>query len=610
MGSSMPYQGSCGHLMWADNETTVDLLGYDYLVDSLLVVLTEPRLLPVTVGLAGDWGSGKTSLMSMAAAALRSEDPRFVTVSFSPWRFEDYEDVKGALMTAVIDALQARVDSEPSLSERVGERLRGLRERVWQMGLARGAATGGALLVGADPALATIAGEAAQGIAEPPATAGTTDRRYHNVARFRSDFSGLMRDLGGEVRALVVFIDDLDRCLTDAVVETFEAIRLFLHVEGTAYVIGADQRLVQAAIEARYPAAAETGESLGRNYLEKILQVTVAIPPLSEPEVETFIGLLLAELELDSEQYGRLLAAAQQSRHGGQLAVAMNEGIARAALGQLPESLGRAFALTRQISPTLARGLRGNPRQLKRFLNTFILRTRTAQRRGVQLDGAILAKLMVLEELAFPRFEQLFTWQLQQEGRPSQLATAEAAVRSAERVENLQEDARAWTEEPRAHEWLSLEPPLAEHDLGAYFFFSRDRLSPAAPAARLAPAMQELLGRLCSDVKSRRLSAINEFKQLQGEDPRAVYGALIERASADPGAAAMESALEIASGVSELIPVFTGALRILPLKSIPPALPLKLRVQLAQKTDLTALFSHWRTGPKALQTAVAKAEGD
>ena len=164
--------------------------------------------------------------------------------------------------------------------------------------------------------------------------------------------------------------------------------------------------------------------------MEKILQVTVAIPPLSEPEVETFIGLLLAELELDGEQYGRLLAAAQQSRHGGQLAVAMNEGIARAALGRLPESLGRAFALTRQISPTLARGLRGNPRQLKRFLNTFILRTRTAQRRGVQLDGAILAKLMVLEELAFPRFEQLFTWQLQQDGHPSQLAAAEAAVRS------------------------------------------------------------------------------------------------------------------------------------------------------------------------------------
>ena len=36
--------------MWPDNETTVDLLGFDYLVDSLEVVLTQPRLLPLTVG--------------------------------------------------------------------------------------------------------------------------------------------------------------------------------------------------------------------------------------------------------------------------------------------------------------------------------------------------------------------------------------------------------------------------------------------------------------------------------------------------------------------------------------------------------------------------------
>lgn len=46
-----------------DNETSIDLLGFDYLVDSLEVVLTEPRLLPVTVGvLGGDSGYVKWSL--------------------------------------------------------------------------------------------------------------------------------------------------------------------------------------------------------------------------------------------------------------------------------------------------------------------------------------------------------------------------------------------------------------------------------------------------------------------------------------------------------------------------------------------------------------------
>jgi len=59
--------------MWSDNETTVDLLGFDYLVDSLEVVLTQPALLPLTVGVLGDWGSGKTSLLECTLDQLGEE---------------------------------------------------------------------------------------------------------------------------------------------------------------------------------------------------------------------------------------------------------------------------------------------------------------------------------------------------------------------------------------------------------------------------------------------------------------------------------------------------------------------------------------------------------
>ena len=48
--------------MWADNETELDLLGFEYLVDGLVVALTQPRLLPLTIGVLGDWGSGTSEL--------------------------------------------------------------------------------------------------------------------------------------------------------------------------------------------------------------------------------------------------------------------------------------------------------------------------------------------------------------------------------------------------------------------------------------------------------------------------------------------------------------------------------------------------------------------
>lgn len=94
--------------MWADNETKTDLLGSDYLVDSLEVLLTEPRLLPVTVGVLGDWGSGKTRLLRMVADRVGASRD-YVVVEFSPWRYEAYDDVKAALMDAVLTKLEARV---------------------------------------------------------------------------------------------------------------------------------------------------------------------------------------------------------------------------------------------------------------------------------------------------------------------------------------------------------------------------------------------------------------------------------------------------------------------------------------------------------------------
>ena len=120
--------------MWADNETATDLLGFDYLSAALVEVLTESRLLPVTVGVFGDWGSGKSSLMRMAREGLTSRE-RVATIEFSAWQFEGYEDVKAALMQVILQRLR----EEEGVSEEAGKLLSRLIKRVdwfYALGLA------------------------------------------------------------------------------------------------------------------------------------------------------------------------------------------------------------------------------------------------------------------------------------------------------------------------------------------------------------------------------------------------------------------------------------------------------------------------------------------
>ncbi len=592
--------------MWSDNETSIDLLGFDHLVDALELVLTDPNLLPVTVGVAGDWGSGKTSVIGMTENRLRAM-PGIVTVWFSPWRFEGYDDMKAALMSAVIGEISKHVEKEEPLSKRVGGRLKRLARTIGLVRAVPVAAT--ALATAADAPLpaAAAAGEVAGALAEAATAAEPEPDPIESIAEFRQEFERVMGELGEDVKEVVVFVDDLDRCLPETIIDTFEAIRLFLHVQKTAYVIAAHPRIVEAAIDARYAGSRRGDETLGRDYLEKILQVTITVPALAEPEVESYINLLLAEQHLRGEPLDSLREEAGRRRSEDQLGVVMNYGIAVEVLESPPPELDSDFALANRIAPVLARGLRGNPRQIKRFLNTFLLRRGTAARRGIDLDPAVLAKLMVLE-LSLDEFRQLFLWQLGQDGQPAELVEAEAAAR-ADTLDKLKGDVAAWASRPNVAEWLRLDPPLAGVPLGRYFYFSRDRLSPAAPAARLSAALQEVLARLQLAPPAQRRGAVAEAAKLPPEQLTPVYSALLERASRDPDGQAMDSAVELAAEHATLVESLANSMERLPVASVPTGLPLKARIAFkGSNPRLEGVFDRWaRDGSKRLKDAVARA---
>ena len=168
-------------------------------------------------------------------------------------------------------------------------------------------------------------------LAEPTAEEPSGPSVIESVTEFQQEFQKLLDSLEG-VKAVVVFVDDLDRCLDETIIFVFEAIRLFLQVASTAFVLAANREIVQAAINRRYPASREGDPALGKDYLEKIIQIEVNVPPLTEAEAETYLNLLFAERRLDEAGMNSIRAAVDLRRRQGQFAVAMNYGIAKDAL--------------------------------------------------------------------------------------------------------------------------------------------------------------------------------------------------------------------------------------------------------------------------------------
>lgn len=115
--------------MWHDNETTQDLLGFEHLTSTITYLIEQETLLPLTIGIFGDWGSGKSSLMQMTKAAIETKDS-YVCVHFSPWQYEGYDDVKAALMATVMNTL---LSQRPVLATLDIRYPLDIRSRIWSL---------------------------------------------------------------------------------------------------------------------------------------------------------------------------------------------------------------------------------------------------------------------------------------------------------------------------------------------------------------------------------------------------------------------------------------------------------------------------------------------
>ena len=530
--------------MWPDHETTIDLLGIKHLKDAVLDIVKNDTLLPATIGIFGDWGSGKSSLIKMITEELESEE-NILILDFNGWLFESYDDAKSALMETIVDELVQKTPPEKR-KEVKSIALRLLRKVNWfrlgskaiQYGVTA-ATTGGmgaiALAMTDLPSFAKQAGKLLEDVdaekAEELLQQETKQSISRNIRSFRNEFRELIVKSG--FSAVIVTIDDLDRCLPNTIIETLEAIRLFLYVPKTAFILGADERLVKYAVRSRFPELPGDRTDVGRDYLEKLIQYPVRIPSMTLTDTENYVTLLLIQDKLEDDKFqkciewtldpktikeGRTLSAAEASE----------------LFGNLSDKLREDLAFAQRIGPVLGENLNGNPRQCKRFLNTLIMRIKMAESRKIDLKRRILAKLMLLEYFRSQFFRNLSAWQSMQEGKPEQLKQMEESVKSAETEANSKKDKfpeiDMWIRDQWILQWLNSEPPLSSEDLRPYFYFSREKLTDILSITkRLSPEAQKIIRDLSSPSEAVRNNAFKEAKGMSTADASAILDELIEK---------------------------------------------------------------------------------
>ena len=638
--------------LWADNETTVDLLGVRHLVTAVRETVLDPRLLPVTVGVFGGWGSGKSSLLAMVREELEDEED-VLCISFNGWLFEGYEDAKSALMATILDEVRQRRKLGPKAQALLAR----LMARVNWFRLAALAGKGAVTLAAGDPGVAatllpfgTFAKDVSMEVAKDldpdeleKVFKDAPDEPTQTVRGFRKDFVELLESTN--IKTLVVFIDELDRCLPDTVVETLEAIRLFLFADSTAFVIGADERLVEHAVHKRL---AHEGQHPGssRDYLEKMVQVPFRIPSLGPSEIETFMNLLFAELHLGEEEFTSLVGRPPGLTLGEYGEVRFSYSEAQALLVSVPSSLSEGFVLAQQLAPVLTTVLDGNPRQTKRFLNALFLRLRLAQLREIELRESVLGKLMLLEYFKSESFRELGGLYRDEvlrapslemlEKRASLLPEVAALpnegdkkkVRSGTKPRTsavAKEDSAAmvlaaplekWLNDDWLRNWLTLEPSLASVDLRPYFYIAREQVGTmTSRLVEISPRAHASLVQLRSDSESVRIAGAKAAGELSPANVAGVFQTLTAEAQAadelEAGQPPLASLFALVESRDDLSSELLGFLESQPAARLPiavvPALWSSIRQSAPERgSELLERWANTEENSKLAQAAKAQ----
>ena len=273
-----------------------------------------------TIGIYGEWGTGKTTLMKSIESNLQNtesftNDKKVLTMWFNAWKYEREDSLATVSLLKTVGYSMAGHPRFDTLSKTI---FRGL------------------TIVSKDMmehiAMEVVAKQNSANDEEIDQKMDYLNKMYRDsvyyegLDKIKQEMHAI-RNEDPECR-VVIFIDDLDRCSPAKALEILESIKLFLDIEGFVFVIGLSHKTVTQLISHEYKATGIRGE----DYIKKIIQIPIRIPSWSKESIIDLINNSIAP-RLNSD-YTKFLC---------------------------------------QNSVMVARVVDYNPRQLKRFINNVIV---------------------------------------------------------------------------------------------------------------------------------------------------------------------------------------------------------------------------------------------
>lgn len=526
--------------MWSDKESKIDFLNFNETAQSIKDLITEKGLMPISVGVFGDWGAGKSTVLELTKKSLEEDDQQYIQVHFDAWMFQGYDDAKAALLETIATKLVKQAENDKSLSTKAKE-FAGRVDKIRLMGLLMdggsalaGIPTGGGFqkFLGAfgddddDDIEAKDVKNVADGVQEvAKKNKGLVKAKKafsppKEIKEFRKAYSALLEEFD---KPLIVYVDNLDRCSPFNAISTLEAIRLFLFLPNTAFVIAADEDMIRLAVPEYHKGVSQRHQT---DYLDKLIQIPVHVPRPGTVEIRAYLMMLIAQDHgVSDEQLENLRSLLEESLKLSwkQPSITIDELLENQDIDDLPD-LRSKFIVAEQLAPLLAESsnINGNPRIVKRLLNQVKMRRKTALRRGMQLDEKTITKLVIFERcLGTKATNKLYELIDQENGTPKILAELEDPKIEFSSIDLPDE----WQSDPEfIEQWSSLLPKFTDIDLTPAAYLSRESIPMGTVNSVMSGAAQKLVVSLMK--QKNRLSGVNT--ELISTTPKEEYMSVMD----------------------------------------------------------------------------------